>query len=145
MPATRYAAPAGRGNAETQGNADRRAFEAGAERYRRAAFPVEARTALTSSKNAGQAVRFFPFHLRKQTAKAVTAMFTRIVCPSCGHVGATAMSLPRLLICSQCGHGAVIKSGTPTRSPILTREGRAAGRAAWERYEAADARAKTPP
>ena len=30
---------------ETQGNADRRAFEAGAERYRRAAFPVEARSA----------------------------------------------------------------------------------------------------
>jgi DNA-directed RNA polymerase subunit RPC12/RpoP len=86
-------------------------------------------------------VRFSPFQLRKQAAKAVTAMFTRIVCPSCGHVGATAMSLPRVLICSQCGHRAVIKSGTPTRSPILTREERAAERAARERYEAADARA----
>jgi hypothetical protein len=83
-------------------------------------------------------------HALCRARKAVTAMLTRIVCPSCGHVGATAMSLPRVLICSQCGHGAFIKSGKPTRSPILTREERAAERAAWERYEAADALAKDP-
>jgi hypothetical protein len=52
-------------------------------------------------------------------------MLTRIVCPNCGHVGATdAALLPRVLICSQCGHGALIKSGKPaTRFPIIiTRE-----------------------
>jgi hypothetical protein len=55
------------------------------------------------------------------------------------------MSIPRVLICSQCVHGAFIKGDTPTRSPILIREERAAERAAWERYEGANARAKTPP
>jgi hypothetical protein len=65
-------------------------------------------------------------------------MLTRIVCPNCGHIGAaTAASLPRVLICSQCGHGAFIKSGRPARSPSVTRDERAALRAAWERYEAA--------
>jgi len=43
-------------------------------------------------------------------------MLTRITCPHCGHVGATAASLPRVLICSQCEHGALIRSGTPARS-----------------------------
>jgi DNA-directed RNA polymerase subunit RPC12/RpoP len=38
-------------------------------------------------------------------------MLTRITCPNCGHIGAaTAASLPRVLICSQCGHGAFVKS-----------------------------------
>ena len=60
-------------------------------------------------------------------------MLTRITCPHCGHVGATAASLPRVLICSQCEHGAFIKSGTPARSPTVEREERAAERAAWER------------
>jgi len=65
-------------------------------------------------------------------------MLTRIVCPNCGHIGAaTAASLPRVLICSQCGHGAFIKSGRPARSPSVTRDERAALRAAWERYESA--------
>jgi DNA-directed RNA polymerase subunit RPC12/RpoP len=37
-------------------------------------------------------------------------MLTRIICPKCGHVGAaTAASLLRVLICSQCGQGAFIK------------------------------------
>src|SRR6478609_7844092 len=31
-----------------------------------------------------------------------------------------AASLPRVLICSQCGHGAFIKSGRPARSPSIT-------------------------
>jgi DNA-directed RNA polymerase subunit RPC12/RpoP len=35
-------------------------------------------------------------------------MLTRIVCPNCGHVGATTALLPRVLNCSQCGHGALI-------------------------------------
>ena len=60
-------------------------------------------------------------------------MLTRITCPHCGHVGATAASLPRVLICSQCEHGALIRSGTPARSPTVEREERAAERAAWER------------
>jgi hypothetical protein len=61
-------------------------------------------------------------------------MFTRIACPICGHVGVTAASLPRVLVCSKCEHGAVIKSGTPARSPIITQEEEAAKRAAWERH-----------
>jgi hypothetical protein len=64
-------------------------------------------------------------------------MLTRIVCPNCGHIGATTASLPRVLICSQCEHGAFIKSGRPARSPSITRDEQAALRAAWERYEAA--------
>jgi hypothetical protein len=63
-------------------------------------------------------------------------MLTRIVCPNCGHIGAaTAASLPRVLICSQCGHGAFIKSGKPARSPSVARDEQAALRAAWEGYE----------
>ncbi len=42
-------------------------------------------------------------------------MLTRIVCPNCRHVGATAASLPRVLTCSQCGHDALIRSGKPAR------------------------------
>jgi hypothetical protein len=61
-------------------------------------------------------------------------MLTRIVCPNCEHIGATAASLPRVLICSQCGHGAFIKSGR-ARSPSLTPDEHAPRRAAWERYE----------
>jgi hypothetical protein len=66
------------------------------------------------------------------------------VCPNCGHVGATSASLPHILVCSQCGHGALIKQGRPARSPILTREERAAERATWERYEPSGGRSKTP-
>ena len=52
-------------------------------------------------------------------------MLTQIVCPNCGQSGAaTAASLPRVLICSQCGHGAFIKSGRPARSPSVTRDER---------------------
>jgi hypothetical protein len=72
-------------------------------------------------------------------ATVVTLMLTRIVCPNCGHLGATTASLPRVLICSQCGHGAYIKSGRPARSPSITRDEQAALRAAWERYAVADA------
>jgi hypothetical protein len=43
---------------------------------------------------------------------------TRIVCPNCGHAGATAASLPRVLICSKCRHGALIRSGKQARSQI---------------------------
>jgi hypothetical protein len=72
-----------------------------------------------------------------QPAAVVTLMLTRIACPNCGHIGAAnAGSLPRVLICSQCGHGAFIKSGRPARSPSVTRDEEAALRAAWERYEA---------
>jgi hypothetical protein len=39
-----------------------------------------------------------------------------------------------------CDH----ENGRPARSPSVTRDEQAAQRAAWERYEAADARAKTP-
>ena len=47
-------------------------------------------------------------------AAVVTLMLTRIACPNCGHIGAAnAASLPRVLICSQCGHGAFINSGRP--------------------------------
>jgi hypothetical protein len=63
-------------------------------------------------------------------------MLTRIACPNCRHVGATAAPLPRILTCSQCGHGAFIKTGQRTRSPIVVREERAAEQAALERYEA---------
>jgi hypothetical protein len=63
-------------------------------------------------------------------------MLTRIVCPHCGHIGAAnAASLPRVLICSQCEHGALFKSGRPARSPSIARDEQAAIRAAWERYE----------
>ena len=64
-------------------------------------------------------------------------MLTRIACPNCGHIGAAnAASLPRVLICSQCSHGAFIKSGRPAASPSVARDEQAAVRAAWERYEA---------
>ena len=46
-------------------------------------------------------------------------MLTRIVCPNYRHVGATAASLPRVLTCSQCGHGALIRSGKPARSSTI--------------------------
>jgi hypothetical protein len=49
-------------------------------------------------------------------------MLTRIVCPNCSHVGATGASLPRVLICSQCGHGALIRSGKQARSHITQEE-----------------------
>jgi hypothetical protein len=63
-------------------------------------------------------------------------MLTRIVCPHCGHIGAAnAASLPRVLICSQCEHGAFIKSGRQARSPSVARDEQAAMRAAWKRYE----------
>jgi hypothetical protein len=65
-------------------------------------------------------------------------MLTRIVCPNCGHIGATVASLPRVLICSECGHSAFIKSGKPARSPSITRDEQAALRAAWERYAEAE-------
>ena len=61
-------------------------------------------------------------------------MLTRITCPNCGHVGATTAQLPRVLVCSKCEHGALIRSGTPARSPIVTQEEQAAERAAWERH-----------
>ena len=70
-------------------------------------------------------------------ATVVTLMLTRIACPNCGHIGAAnAASLPRVLICSQCSHGAFIKSGRPAASPSVARDEQAALRAAWERYEA---------
>jgi hypothetical protein len=56
--------------------------------------------------------------------KGVWHMFTRIVCPNCSHVGATAALLPRILICSQCGHGALIRSGKPARPDLTRQEGR---------------------
>jgi hypothetical protein len=63
-------------------------------------------------------------------------MLSPIVCPNCGHIGATnAASLPRVLVCSQCEHGALFKSGRPARSPSIARDEQAAVRAAWERYE----------
>jgi hypothetical protein len=49
-------------------------------------------------------------------------MLTRIVCPNCHHVGATAASLPRVLTCSHCGHGALIRSGKQARSHITREE-----------------------
>jgi hypothetical protein len=63
-------------------------------------------------------------------------MLTRIVCPNCGHISATSATLPRILVCSQCRHGAFIKQGSRARSPTVTREERAAEQAAWDRYEA---------
>jgi hypothetical protein len=61
-------------------------------------------------------------------------MFTRITCPNCGHAGITAASLPRVLVCSACEHGALIRSGRPARSPTVTREEQAAERAAWQHH-----------
>ena len=79
-----------------------------------------------------------PSHfLHPRAAAVVTVMLTRIICPNCGHIGAAnAASLPRVLICSQCGHGAFIRSDRPARSPSVARDEKAALRAAWERYEA---------
>jgi hypothetical protein len=68
------------------------------------------------------------FALAATPAAAVaTLMLIRIVCPNCGHVGATGASLPRVLICFQCGHGGLIMSGRPASSPTITREEQAAG------------------
>ena len=44
------------------------------------------------------------------------------------------MMLPRVLVCSQCEHGALIKTGSLARSPIITREEQAAERAAFLRH-----------
>ncbi len=63
-------------------------------------------------------------------------MLTRITCPNCGHVGATAASLPHILTCTQCGHSTLIKTGQRTRSPTVIREELAAEQAALERYQA---------
>jgi DNA-directed RNA polymerase subunit RPC12/RpoP len=63
-------------------------------------------------------------------------MLTRIICPNCGHVGATSATLPRILVCSQCGHGAFIKQGNRARSPTVTREESEAKQAAWDRSKA---------
>jgi predicted RNA-binding Zn-ribbon protein involved in translation (DUF1610 family) len=68
--------------------------------------------------------------------QAIKNMLTRIVCPNCGHVGATAAMLPRVLICSQCGHAGLIRSGRQARPSTVTREEQAAEHAAWTRYEA---------
>jgi hypothetical protein len=60
-------------------------------------------------------------------AAVVTLMLTRIVCPNCGHIGAaSAASLPRVLICSQCGHGAFIKSSRPAKGQSVARDEQAA-------------------
>ena len=71
-----------------------------------------------------------------------TLMLARIICPNCGHIGATSATLPRILVCSQCGHGAFIKRGSPTRSPTVMHKERAAEQAAWDRYEAMGAQPK---
>jgi hypothetical protein len=54
--------------------------------------------------------------------QAIKNMLTRIVCPNCGHVGATSAMLPRVLICSQRGHAALIRSGKQARSHITQEE-----------------------
>ncbi len=64
-------------------------------------------------------------------------MFTRIVCPNCGHIGATTASLPRVLVCSRCEHGAFIKGGRPARSASIARDEQSASRAASEHFEGA--------
>jgi len=46
-------------------------------------------------------------------------MLTRIVCPHCGHLGSTAVMLPRVLTCSRCEHVALIRSGRPARSVTI--------------------------
>jgi hypothetical protein len=70
-------------------------------------------------------------------ATVVTLMLTRIACPNCGHIGAaSAASLPRVLICSQRGLGAFIKSSRPAKGQSVARDEQAALRDAWERYEA---------
>jgi hypothetical protein len=65
-----------------------------------------------------------------------TLTLTRIICPNCGHIGATSATLPRILVCSQCEHGAFIKQGSRARSLTVMREEKAAEQAAWDRYEA---------
>ena len=60
-------------------------------------------------------------------------MLTRIVCPHCGHVGATAALLPRVLTCSRCRHDGLIRSGRPARSPTIMREDQVAERSASRR------------
>ncbi len=62
-------------------------------------------------------------------------MLTQITCPNCTHVGSTAAPLPRILVCSRCGHSALIKTGRRTRSPTVIREELAAEQAALERYQ----------
>jgi hypothetical protein len=59
---------------------------------------------------------------RSKTQSDQKNMLTRIICPNCNHVGATGASLPRVLICSQCGHGALIRSGKQARSHITQEE-----------------------
>jgi hypothetical protein len=39
------------------------------------------------------------------------------------------------LVCSRCGHNALIKTGKRTRSPAVVREELAAEKAALERYQ----------
>jgi len=36
-------------------------------------------------------------------------MLLLVTCPNCRYVGATAATLPRVLVCSACGQGALIK------------------------------------
>jgi hypothetical protein len=51
--------------------------------------------------------------------------------PPCGR---DQRDVAAVLTCSQCGHGAFIKDGKPSRSPTIAREEQAAERAAFERH-----------
>jgi hypothetical protein len=62
-------------------------------------------------------------------------MLTQVTCPNCIYIGSTAAPLPRILVCSRCGHRALIKAGKRTRSPTVIREELAAEQAALERYQ----------
>jgi hypothetical protein len=62
-------------------------------------------------------------------------MLTQVTCPNCIHVGSTAAPLPRILVCSRCGHSALIRTGKRMRSPTVVREELAAEQAALERYQ----------
>jgi len=64
-------------------------------------------------------------------------MLARIACPHCGHIGAfNAAQLPRVLICSRCGHTTLMRKATPARSPSIVRDEQAAERKAAERLAA---------
>jgi len=65
-------------------------------------------------------------------------MLATVKCPNCGNVGAhNATALPRALVCSACGHRAVVRAGTPARSPTVARDEQAAERAAQARLAGA--------
>lgn len=71
------------------------------------AAPSENKPMRTRRSDAGQAT--LSAAIKPEGPTPLTFMLTRIVCPNCRHVGATAALLPPVLTLSPCGHDELIR------------------------------------